>query len=170
MILLQFLLTACIAIPEGITPVSGFDLQKYLGEWYEVARLDHSFERGLQQVTARYELMPQDTDESAAGISVINRGFSVEDNNWNQASGKAYFVEDPGQGYLKVSFFRPFYGAYIIFELDDDYQYAFVCSNSRDYLWLLSRTPVVSEKLQRLFIEKSSALGFDTNALIWVKQ
>jgi apolipoprotein D and lipocalin family protein len=152
-------------MPENVRPVDNFEVNKYLGKWHEIARLDHSFERGLEKVTAEYSL------RSDGGIDVKNRGFSTTDNEWSEAEGKAYFVNDPGKGYLKVSFFGPFYGSYVVFELDaEDYQYAFVSGPDLSYLWLLSRTPEVSDEVISKFIEKSKSLGFDTDSLIMVKQ
>ena len=158
------ILTGCTGLPQGVEPVAKFELERYLGKWYEIARLDHSFERGLQKVTAEYSLMDN------GGVHVLNRGFSADEGNWQEAEGKAYFVDDPTVGHLKVSFFGPFYGAYGIFELDaDDYQYAFVSGPDTSYLWLLSRTPIVSDELMGRFKEKSGQLGFDTGALILVE-
>jgi len=157
------LLTGCLGAPQGVEPVENFQVDRYLGEWYEIARLDHSFERGLQQVTAEYSIRED------GGIRVINRG-AEQGGDLKQAEGRAYFVENPGIGHLKVSFFGPFFGAYIIFELDaEDYQYAFVAGNSTDYLWLLARTPAVSDDLIKRFVQRSRALGFDTDQLIWVQ-
>ncbi len=152
-------------MPDDVRPVDNFEVSKYLGTWHEIARLDHSFERGLEQVTAEYSL------RSDGGIDVKNRGFSTTDNEWSEAEGKAYFVNDPDMGYLKVSFFGPFYGSYVVFELDaEDYQYAFVSGPDLSYLWLLSRTPSLSDEVISKFIEKSKSLGFDTDSLIMVKQ
>ena len=110
-------LTGCVGIPENVKPVDHFELDKYLGKWYEIARLDHSFERGLTQVTADYSLLDD------GGVRVLNRGYSVKNNSWKEAEGKAYFVKGPDQGYLKVSFFGPFYSSYIVFDLyHDKYQ------------------------------------------------
>jgi len=157
------LLVGCLAIPDGVEPVTGFDVDRYLGSWYEVARLDHRFERGLSNVTASYALQDDGT------VAVVNRGYSLEDQAWDEAIGRAAFVEAPDLGYLKVSFFGPFYGAYVVFELDkQDYQYAFVAGNTTSYLWLLSRTATISEELRQRFIDKITALGFDPNGLIWV--
>lgn len=161
----SILLIGCLSIPQNITPVGGFELKKYLGKWYEIARLDHSFERGLEQVTAEYFLRDD------GGIKVINKGFSVAENKWKEAVGKAYFIRDQQEGYLKVSFFGPFYGAYVVFELDqEDYQYAFVTSYDKSYLWLLARTPTVSEELIHRFVQQSKALGFATDQLIFPEQ
>ena len=152
-------------MPDNVRPVDNFEVNKYLGKWHEIARLDHSFERGLEKVTAEYSL------RSDGGIEVKNRGFSTTDNEWSEAEGKAYFVNDPDMGYLKVSFFGPFYGSYVVFELDaEDYQYAFVSGPDLSYLWLLSRTPSLSDEVIGKFVEKSKSLGFDTDSLIMVKQ
>ena len=158
-------LNACVGIPDGVEPVSGVELEKYLGTWYEIARLDHSFERGLSNVTATY------SKREDGGIRVINRGYNAEDKTWDEAEGKAYFVDKPSIGRLKVSFFGPFYGGYNIVELDkEDYQYSLVAGPDRSYLWILSRKPSLDkETLQRL-IDKAKSLGFDTDKLIYVSQ
>lgn len=163
-LLVCFLLSGCLAIPEGIQPVEDFELNRYLGEWYEIARLDHSFERDLEAVTAEYSMRDD------GGIRVINSGRNIETQKSQQAEGRAYFVEDPNLGYLKVSFFGPFFGSYVVFELDNNYQYAFVAGNTKNYLWLLARTPEVSEELINKFTSRASQLGFDTDQLIFVNQ
>ncbi|CAM4028349.1 lipocalin family protein [Shewanella aquimarina] len=161
LVCLLTLLTACTSAPKGIAPVEGFELSRYLGTWHEVARLDHGFERGLSQVTAEYQL------RGDGGVSVVNRGFDAQSQSWKTAEGKAYFVESPDIGHLKVSFFGPFYGAYVIYRLDADYQYAFITSYNRDYLWLLARTPKVDESVRQAFVTQAEKLGFDTQAIIW---
>lgn len=159
-----FFVSGCMGLPEGITPVSDFDLDRYLGKWYEIARLDHSFERNLVGVTAEYSLRKD------GGVKVINRGFSEKNKKWKEAEGKAFFVREQNEGYLKVSFFGPFYGSYVIFELDkENYQYAFVSSSKKSYLWFLSRTPTVSQELLDRFLIKSKELGFNTDNLIFVE-
>jgi apolipoprotein D and lipocalin family protein len=158
------IISGCVSKPSGVEPVSNFELERYLGKWYEIARLDHSFERGLEQVTAEYSMRPD------GGVRVLNRGFSTENGEWDEAEGKAYFVEGPDTGYLKVSFFGPFYGAYIVFELDQEgYQFAFVSGPDRSYLWLLARDPDVPEPVRQRFVERSEALGFKMDELVWVK-
>lgn len=164
MIGLVLLLAGCVSVPEGIEPVKDFQAEHYLGKWYEIARLDHTFERGMQQVTAEYSLRDD------GGIKVLNRGFIEDKKEWKEAQGKAYFVEDQQTGYLKVSFFGPFYGSYIIFDLDQDYQYSVVSGPDRSYLWLLSRSPTLPAELQARLIEKMTALGFATDQLIFVDQ
>lgn len=159
------LLSGCLGMPDSVKPVSGFELNNYLGKWYEVARLDHSFERGLTQVTAEYKM------RSDGGVSVLNRGYSEADGEWKEAEGKAYFVNCDTDAYLKVSFFGPFYGSYVVFELDrENYSYAFVSGPDTDYLWLLSRTAVVEPEVMDKFIQMSAERGFDTSKLIFVAQ
>jgi apolipoprotein D and lipocalin family protein len=157
-----YFLSGCLAVPDGIEPIDNFELNRYLGDWYEIARLDHSFERGLEAVKAEYSLRDD------GGIRVINSGRDSKTQVAQQAEGRAYFVEEPNLGHLKVSFFGPFFGSYVIFELDENYQYAFIAGNNRDYLWLLARTPEVSEELIDQFISRASLLGFDTSQLIFV--
>ncbi|MBO2627762.1 lipocalin family protein [Shewanella algae] len=159
------LLSGCLGMPDSVKPVSGFELNNYLGKWYEVARLDHSFERGLTQVTAEYKM------RSDGGVSVLNRGYSEAEGEWKEAEGKAYFVNSDTDAYLKVSFFGPFYGSYVVFELDrENYSYAFVSGPDTDYLWLLSRTAVVEPEVMDKFIQMSAERGFDTSKLIFVAQ
>jgi apolipoprotein D and lipocalin family protein len=162
-ILLVLFLTGCVGIPENVKPVDNFKLEKYLGKWYEITRLDHSFERGLTRVTADYSLRDD------GGVRVLNRGYSAKENIWKEAVGKAYFVKGSDQGYLKVSFFGPFYGSYIVFELDNEnYEYSLVCGPDRSYLWILARAPVLKEDIKDILIAKAAALGFDTSKLIFV--
>ena len=158
-------LGGCVGVPDGLEPVKNFEAERYLGQWYEIARLDHSFERGLSRVTATY------STRDDGGIRVLNRGFDTEKGVWSEAEGKAYFVGERDEGYLKVSFFGPFYGAYVVFDLDrDGYQYSYVAGPNRSYLWLLARTPAVDQAVLDRFLEKAAESGFDTEALIFVDQ
>ena len=149
--------------------VQSVDANQYLGTWYEIARLDHSFERGLEQVTANYSL---DKDDS---IKVVNRGYNPESKEWKEAVGKALFVDAANAdgtrtGRLKVSFFGPFYGAYNIIELDKpNYNYAMV-SGGPDYLWILSRTPQLTYPIMQELIDRANHLGYATENQIFVKQ
>lgn len=161
---LAVLLAGCVGKPEGVTPVTGFDSARYLGKWYEVARLDNSFEKGLDNVTADYSMRDD------GGIKVVNRGFKAAKKEWSQSEGKAYFVEGPNTGYLKVSFFGPFYGSYVVFDLDPAYQYSMVTGNDKSYLWLLSRTPQLDPAIKKRLVDKAQALGYDTSKLVWVDQ
>ena len=156
-------ITGCTGIPDNIKPVENFDINRYTGKWYEIARLDHSFERNLSKVTAEYSIRNDN------GINVINRGLSTENNQWKEATGKAYFVGDPYTAHLKVSFFRPFYASYIIFKLDHtSYRYALVCSSKKKYLWILARTPAIEKELLDYLVAEASRAGFETDKLIFV--
>lgn len=165
MAFIMLILTGCVRIPEALSPVADFRLDRYLGHWYEIARLDHSFERGLNQVTADYSL------RSDGGIKVINRGYSERDGVWHEAEGKGYFVQDATHGFLKVSFFGPFYGSYVVFDLDhENYQYALIAGPDRSYFWLLARTPTLELSVRNALIAKAKALGFQTDQLIFPTQ
>lgn len=162
---LMVFLGGCVGIPEGVVPVEGFELERYLGKWYEIVRLDHSFERGLSRVTAEYSMREDGM------VKVLNRGWSEEDSTWKEAEGRAAFVDRTDVGYLKVSFFGPFYGSYIVFDLDrSQYRHALVCGPKKSYLWLLSRTPEIDEALKDSLIAKAAALGFEVDRLIEVDQ
>lgn len=150
------------APPEGIRPVADFRLSSYLGVWHEIARLDHPFERGLEQVTAEYTLKPD------GSLRVFNQGFDAVKGQWQSAEARAYFTGPTNVASLKVSFFGPFYGGYHVFALDPE-RYALVAGSSRRYFWLLAREPTLPEGLQTDLLARAAAVGFDTNALIWVK-
>lgn len=148
--------------PKGVQPVTNFDADRYLGKWYEVARLDNRFERGLEQVTATYG---KRTD---GGISVLNRGYNPEKQKWRESKGKAYFTGAPGTAALKVSFFGPFYGGYNVIALDDDYKYALVSGPNRDYLWILSRTPDMPQSVEKNYLKIAQKLNFPVEKLLWI--
>ena len=162
---LALCLAGCMGVPEGARPVQDFDLESYLGKWYEIARLDHPFERGLTDVTAEYSLRDD------GGVNVINRGFESDRNRWKDAEGKAYFVEDTSTGKLKVSFFGPFYGAYNVIALDQEaYQWSLVVGPNTDYLWILSRTPMLDQAIIDQLLSEAESLGFNIEELIFVNQ
>jgi apolipoprotein D and lipocalin family protein len=159
-----FCLSGCVGIPDGVEAIKGFDAQRYMGVWYEIARLDHSFERGLINVSATYSI------NKDGSVKVINRGFDSARKIWKEAEGKAYFIEGPDVGRLKVSFFGPFYGGYNIIELDkQDYSYVLICGNDRSYLWILARQPVLDEVIKTALVKKAKDLGFNTDELIYVQ-
>ncbi|OHV07129.1 lipocalin family protein [Kushneria phosphatilytica] len=164
--LMQGLVTALggeTRIPEGARAITDFDMQRYLGTWYEIARLDHSFERNLSHVTATYELR-EDGD-----IDVINRGFDMEKQAWDEARGRARFeTDDPQLGRLRVTFFGPFYAGYNVLWVDERYQHAVVAGPTHDYLWLLARTPRPEERDYRLMLEQAHLNGFETDSLLRV--
>lgn len=163
--LVLFILQGCTAIPDGLTAVNGFEAERYLGKWYEIARLEHSFERGLEQVSAAY------SKRDDGGIRVLNRGYNPQTKEWKQAEGKAYFIDDDSIGRLRVSFFGPFYSSYNIIDLDTEgYRYAMVCGPDRSYLWILSRTPQMDADLQQRLRDKAKNWGFAVDELITVRQ
>jgi apolipoprotein D and lipocalin family protein len=168
LLILVLLLTACMGVPENVKVVESVNASQYLGTWYEIARLDHSFERGLDKVTATYSV------KDDGGIKVLNRGFNGAKNEWKEAEGKAYFVDAPNAdktntGKLKVSFFGPFYGAYNIIALDANYQHVMICGPDKSYLWILSRTPKLAEPVKQALVAQAKAYGFATDTLIYVK-
>ncbi len=166
------LLVACskpMPEPAQDQVIDAFDPQQYTGTWYEIARLENSFEKGLEQVTATYSIADDGT------IKVINRGFNPETGKWKEAIGKAKFVDPPNAdgsrtGYLKVSFFGPFYGDYNILELDQSfYNYALI-SSGEDYLWILSRTPQLTYPIKQHLMSLAKGMGFNTSALLFIRQ
>lgn len=159
------LLSGCTAVPKGIKPVAGFDVQRYMGTWHEVARLDHSFERGLTRVTAEYALNDNGT------VSVANQGWDERRQRWKEARGRALFRGDPSVGSLKVSFLGPFYGGYHVIALDrNGYSYSMVCGPSRSYLWILSREPALDDAARANLVQQARDFGFAADDLIWVSQ
>lgn len=165
LLVLTMLLAACTGIPEGVTAVDGFEIKRYLGQWYEIARLDHRFERGLEAISATYTLRDD------GGVDVLNQGWVTAKGEWKKADGTAYFVGEPDKGRLKVSFFGPFYGGYNIIALDKkDYSYALVAGPDRSYLWLLSRQKQLPKATLDSLLEQAKAWGFATDKLIFTKQ
>lgn len=149
--------------------VPSFDPTQYVGTWYEIARLDNRFEKGLEQVTAQYSI------EADGTLKVVNRGFNAKKNDWSEAVGKAKFVDAANAdgtrtGRLKVSFFGPFYGEYNILELDKPYYNYALVSSGRDYLWILSRTPQLTYPIKQHLMAKAKALGFATDQLLFIRQ
>lgn len=157
-------LAGCAGLPAGTTAVDDFSLDRYLGQWYEIARLDHGFERGLDCVTASY------SRRDDGGVRVINRGVNLQTAEISRAEGRGYFVDGPDTARLKVSFFGPFYGGYNVLALDDDYRHALVAGSDRGYLWLLARTPTVSDAVRQRMIDRARTLDFPVDELIDVDQ
>jgi len=160
---LAALLSACsTAPPEGLQAVTPFDAQRYQGTWYEIARLDHSFERNMMDVSARY------TVQTDGSVQVINRGFNTVKNEWKEAVGKALFTGDTDRGSLKVSFFGPFYGGYHVVALDPNYRWSMVVGPDRDYLWILARDKQIDPALKAQLLSQAQTFGLPTEKLIWV--
>lgn len=160
------LLTGCSTLPpEDVTIVTPFDLSKYAGKWFEIARLDHTFERGLTDINAHY------SQRADGRIQVINRGFNTESARWKDTLGVADFADTPNRGALKVSFFWPIYGGYNVVALDEvNYRWSLVMGPNRDYFWILSRDRHLDAELKQTLIEKARKLGINTDQLIWTPQ
>ncbi|WP_036798391.1 lipocalin family protein [Photobacterium marinum] len=159
-----FGMTGCTGMPVQVTPVKPFSIESYLGTWYEIARLDHSFERGLSQISATYSL----NDDGS--VKVINRGFNEEAGEWKEAEGKAKFVGSPDIAHLKVSFFGPFYGSYVVFYLEPDYSTALVSGYNTDYFWILSRNKSLPQEKLQYYLTIARQKGFDTSQIIMTTQ
>ncbi len=152
---------ACrVGIPKGAKAVSPFDTKKYLGKWYEIARMDFKFERNLNNVTATYSM------EDVNKIRVDNRGYDTVKKEWKQSIGKAKLLNQK-EARLKVSFFGPFYAGYNVIAIDPEYRYALIAGNDLDYLWILSRSPILPEQVKNSYLNKAKALGYSTEDLVW---
>lgn len=161
-LLITFLLVSCTGIPKGIDAVDQFDINRYLGTWYEIARLDHRFERGLDNISATY------SSREDGGIDVMNKGWSSEDHEWKLAQGRGYPIENADIGRFKVSFLGPFYSSYNIIALDKiNYSYAMVTGPNKSYFWILSRTPQMDKETLQALLQKARNYGFETDRLIY---
>lgn len=144
--------------------VQNFDVKKYAGKWYEIARLDFKWEEGLSKVTAEY------TFNEDGSIKVDNKGFHTKDNEWRQSIGKAKFVNEANEGALKVSFFGPFYSGYNVVKIDYDYKYALVFGESLDNMWILSREKSVPEEIKNDYLDFAQKSGYKIDELVWTVQ
>ncbi len=160
------MLSACShsTTAKGIdsTPVSEFDLERYMGTWFEIARFDNRFERNLINVKAQYELL------SNGKVKVVNSGVNSQSGEWQEAVGKARTTRISGR--LEVSFFWIFYSPYIVLELDSNYEWALVGSRSDKYLWILSRTAKLPQPTIDHIFKRAKARGYDTTKLMFVEQ
>jgi len=159
---LMFFISACTGIPNDLKPIQGLDTEKYLGTWYEIARLDHRFERGMSHVQATY------SKRANGGITVVNKGYIEAKKQWKSGQGKAFLNGAAGEGRLKVSFFGPFYGGYNILVLDPDYQYALVAGPNRKNLWILARSSTLPDDTLQGLIQQAQEWGFAVDELIMV--
>ncbi len=162
-IITAFLLYSCASIPKGATPVSPFETSQYLGQWYEIARLDFKHERGLNNTTANYSLRDD------GKLKVLNRGYDYTDKEWRDSEGKAKFRGDDKVAALKVSFFGPFYSGYNVIDIDPEYKYALVVGSNTKYMWILSRSTTIPDEVKERFLNTTNKLGYDNDALIWVE-
>lgn len=157
------ILNSCsVGIPKGATAVQKFEVEKYLGKWYEIARFDYRFEKDMNNVTATY------SKNSDGSINVDNRGYDYVKKEWKESIGEARFVNEPTEARLKVSFFKPIWAGYNVIDLVD-YKYALVAGNSTKYLWILSREKFIPDEVKQRFLRKAKDLDFPTEELIWVE-
>ncbi|WP_367769243.1 lipocalin family protein [Flavobacterium sp. WC2421] len=165
LVLIGVLFTACggKTIPDKAEAVQNFNKTKYLGKWFEIARLDFKFEKGLNNTTAEYSLRED------GKIKVDNKGYNYNKKEWEQSIGKAKFVDAENVAMLKVSFFGPFYGGYNVIAIDDDYKYALIAGSSLKYLWILSRETSIPENIKKEYLKKAEEIGYNTADLIWVE-
>ena len=161
LIMCLFFFTGCKAQTKVDNSVSGdLNLDKYLGTWYEIARFDHKFERGIQFCKANYSLRED------GKVAVLNTG--IKNGEPSEARGKAKLTDNPR--ILRVSFFGPFYGDYRIMLLDEDYQWVLVGGSDDSYLWILARTPKISDEIKETILAEATCRGYDVSKLIWVEQ
>ena len=147
---LSYLMFGKLGIPEGLSAVKGFNVQRFQGTWYEIARLDHGFEKGMSHVTAEY---------------------NAKNTSWETSTAKVGFIDGPESGRLKVSFFGPFYGSYNIIDLDEkDYSYAMITGPSKRFFWILAKKPQLEDAIMQRLIQKALAMGFKLEKLILVDQ
>src|SRR5690606_16451627 len=158
-----FVIASCQNIPETAEAVQGFEKEKYLGKWYEIARLDFKYEEGLNNTSAHYSL----NDDGS--IKVINKGYDVEKKEWKEAEGKARFVGNDSVGMLEVSLFGPFYSGYNVIAIDENYDYALVAGKDLNYLWILSRETIIPEDIKKEYLKIAEDIGYDTSNLVWVE-
>lgn len=150
--------------PASVQPVGNFDISRYVGRWYEVARIDQRFEKGLVRTRAEYSLA------SNGSLQVVNRGFDPRRNRWDEVRGKGQFVGSSDEAALKVSFFGPFFGGYNVVALDEQYRWAMVVGSSLDYFWILSRTPVLPTGVRQHLLAQAQQIGIDLDRIHWVMQ
>jgi apolipoprotein D and lipocalin family protein len=156
-------LYSCATIPNGAVAVKSFDKVRYLGKWYEIARIDFKYERDLNNTTAEYSLNDNGT------IKVDNQGYNTKKGEWEQAIGKAKFVGEENIAMLKVSFFGPFYSGYNVLAIDDEYRYALIAGESLKYLWIISRETNIPAEIKDKYLKIADEIGYNTTDLLWVK-
>lgn len=156
-------LSSCSTIPKGAVAVNSFDKAKYLGKWYEIARLDFKFEKDLNHTTAEYSL------DKKGNIRVKNKGYNTKKEKWKQAIGKAKFVGEEDVAMLKVSFFGPFYAGYNVIAIDPDYKYALIAGKNLNYLWILSRDTTIPDDIKDKYLKIASEIGFTISNLLWIE-
>lgn len=162
-LILMGTMISCSSIPKNATPIDNFEVKKYMGLWYEIARIDFTFEKNMNNTTAQYDL------DQKGFVNVLNSGYNYKKDKWSSASGKAKFRGDENIAALKVSFFGPFYSGYNVIALDSDYKYALVAGKDLDLLWILSREKSIPEDVKQNYLKIARGIGYDTSRLIWVE-
>lgn len=157
------LFTSCASMPKNAQPIEDFEIQKYLGSWYEIARFDFRFEKDLNNVMAQYSL------NDKQNVVVVNSGYNVKKEKWVSAKGVAKFRGSKNSATLKVSFFGPFYSGYNVIALDKEYRYALVAGKNLKYLWILAREKSIPEAIKTHYLQIAQEVGYDTSGLIWVE-
>lgn len=152
-----------VKVPDNITVVKNFDVEKYTGHWYEIARFDFKHEKDMKNVTAHYTL------NEDGSVQVVNKGYNYVKNKWTEANGKAKFVGDEDKAALKVSFFGPFYGGYNVVAMEPNYENVLVFGQNTDYIWILSRNKTIPENVKIKFLAKAKEAGYDLNRLVWTE-
>ena len=160
--LLLFSTVSCKS--QDLKTVAFVDLQKYAGKWYDISHLPVSFMNGCECTTAEYEVT------NKGYVLVTNRCRKGDPGKWKSIRGKAFVVPNSNNSKLKVQFFWPFKGDYWIIELADDYSYAVVGDKSRKYLWILSRTPQMDQKIYDEIIIRTGNKGFAVEKLEFSEQ
>ncbi|MDD4847415.1 MAG: lipocalin family protein [Bacteroidales bacterium] len=161
--LIMFTFLSCSKIPSQVVAVKPFYIEKYLGKWYEIARIDFKYEKDLNNTTAEYSLNDDGT------VKVDNKGYNTKKGEWQQAIGKAKFTGDHNVGMLKVSFFGPFYSGYNVIAIDPDYKFALVAGSNYKYLWILSRETTIPESIKSEYLKIAQDGGYDVSDLIWIE-
>lgn len=156
-------LSSCASIPKKAKPVENFDVNRYLGTWFEIARFDFRFEKDLDNTMAQYSL------NDKGNVKVLNSGHNFKTDKWTSANGVAKFRGDSDKAALKVSFFGPFYSGYNVIALDENYHYALVAGKDLDYLWILSREKTIPEDIKNEYLKIAEEVGYDISRLIWVE-
>lgn len=158
------LLSSCSSIPKNAKAVTPFFLDQYLGNWYEIARFDHRFEKNLDNAAAQYSINKKGI------VKVINSGYNFKKKEWKSVEGVAKFRGDKNTAALNVSFFGPLYSGYNVIAIDDNYRYALVAGKNLDYLWILSRERTIPGAIRDRYLALAEQVGYDTTRLIWVSQ
>lgn len=160
---IALLSSSCASIPKNATAVHNFEVNRYLGSWYEISRFDYRFEKDLDNVAAQYRLNDNGT------IKVINSGYNLKKNEWKSTKGEAKFKKNKSIAEIKVSFFKPFYSGYNVVAIDKEYKYALVAGRNLNYLWILSREKTIPENIKKEYLSLAQKIGYDTSKLVWVK-